>query len=109
MKIEVNKPCCVCRSTKSHLIVEMEYPLYHYHPGKFTIRKCNKCGLLFNSPRLPDEELFNLYDANYYFFERHDSDEFGRITDLYLRTVALIQHGLIERELPRLVVQRAIY
>jgi 2-polyprenyl-3-methyl-5-hydroxy-6-metoxy-1,4-benzoquinol methylase len=96
MKITVNKPCFVCGSTNSQLLFEREYPSHHY-PGKFTIRKCNKCGLLFNSPRLPDEELSNLYAANYYFFQRHDSDEFRRILDVYLRTVSLIQNGIIER------------
>jgi 2-polyprenyl-3-methyl-5-hydroxy-6-metoxy-1,4-benzoquinol methylase len=96
LKTEVNKPCCVCKSTESELLFEIEYPFYHY-PGKFTIRKCNQCGLLFNSPRLPDKEIFNLYNTNYYFFQRHDSDEFRRITELYKRTVAVVQNELIER------------
>ena len=96
MKITVNKPCFVCGSTNSQLLFETEYPSHHY-PGKFAIRKCNKCGLLFNSPRLPDEELSNLYDGNYYFFQRHDLDEFRRISDVFLRTVSLIQNGVIER------------
>ena len=96
MKITVNKPCFVCGSTNSQLLFEREYPSLHYS-GKFAIRKCYKCGLLFNSPRLPDEELCNLYDANYYFFQRHDLDEFQRTSDVFLRTVALIQNEIIER------------
>lgn len=96
MKITVNKPCFVCGATSSQLLFEREYPSLHY-PDKFSIRKCNNCGILFNSPRLIDKELFNLYNANYYFFQRHDSDEFRRISDIFLRTVSLIQNGVIER------------
>ncbi len=96
MKITVNKPCFVCGSTNSQLLFETEYPKYNY-PGKFAIRKCNKCGLLFNSPRLNDKELSNLYNRNYYFFNRDDSVEFQRISNLYLRTVALIQDKTVER------------
>jgi len=96
MKITVNIFCFVCGSTNSQLLFEEEYSSHHY-PGKFAIRKCNKCGLLFNSPRLSDEELSNLYDANYYFFQRYDLDEFRRISDVFLRTVSLIQNEVIER------------
>jgi 2-polyprenyl-3-methyl-5-hydroxy-6-metoxy-1,4-benzoquinol methylase len=96
VKIEVNKPCCVCGATNSHILFDIKYPLFNY-PGTFTIRKCNKCGLLFNSPRLPDGEIFKLYDSRYYFFQNYDSDEFKRITDIYLRTVALIQNEISEK------------
>ncbi len=96
MKIDVHKTCFVCGSIKSELLFEIDYSSLHY-PGKFSIRKCNKCSLLFNSPRLTDEELFKLYDANYYFFQRHDSDEFKRVVALFLRTTALIQDGITEK------------
>ncbi len=46
--------------------------------------------MLFNSPRLPETELFKLYGKNYYFFKRRNADEFRRIVDLYLRTIAVI-------------------
>ncbi|MDP8219325.1 MAG: class I SAM-dependent methyltransferase [Candidatus Theseobacter exili] len=96
MKSTVNNPCFVCGSASSQLLFGREYSA-HYYPGTFAIRKCDKCGLLFNSPRLSDEELFNLYDTNYYFFQRHDVDEFQRITDVFLRTMSFIQNGVIEK------------
>jgi len=97
VKIEVNQTCFVCGSMKSKLFFEIDYSSLHY-PGKFAIRKCDRCGLLFNSPRLVDEELFKLYNANYYFFQRHDSDEFKRVVALFLRTAALIPNGIFEKK-----------
>lgn len=96
LKIEVNNPCIVCNSVTSKVLIETEFPLFEY-PGKFKIRKCDKCGLLFNSPRITNDELFKLYSNNYYFFESYESDEFPRITNLYLRTIALVQSELKEK------------
>lgn len=59
MKIVTNNPCLLCGSADSQLLFETEYTPYNY-PGKFAMRKCSKCGLLFNSPRLPDEDLRDL-------------------------------------------------
>lgn len=96
MKIKVNSPCCICSSLESKLVFEIEYPQYSY-PGKFSIRKCDDCGLLFNSPRLREKDLFELYNANYYFFQRHDNDEFVRIQDIYQRTIALFEKDVSEK------------
>jgi SAM-dependent methyltransferase len=96
LKIITNNPCLLCGSADSQLLFETEYTPYNY-PGKFAMRKCSNCGLLFNSPRLPDEDLRNLYDENYYFFQRDDLSEFRRISQIYLRTVSLIKDEVIER------------
>ena len=92
MKVEANRPCLVCGSERSTPLLERTYPIYRY-PGRFSIRRCEGCGLLFNSPRLRDRELFQLYDDNYYFFQRHDSDEMARIVRIYQRTMALLPKG----------------
>jgi 2-polyprenyl-3-methyl-5-hydroxy-6-metoxy-1,4-benzoquinol methylase len=97
MKIAVNSPCFICNSLKSELLFETEYPMNNY-PGAFSIWRCSSCGLLFNSPRLNDAQIAKMYDSNYYFFNRSDSDEFRRIADVYLRTVALVADTVSENK-----------
>jgi 2-polyprenyl-3-methyl-5-hydroxy-6-metoxy-1,4-benzoquinol methylase len=89
IKKTVNSPCCICNSSDSSLLFETKYP-YHRYPGNFILRKCDSCGLIFNSPRLIDEELFKLYGKHYYFHKRSDAVEFQRIAHVYLRTLALL-------------------
>src|SRR5215203_1766855 len=84
-----NEPCCVCGETRSQLLQEATYP-EHGYPGSFCLRRCDKCALLFNSPRLDDHELAQLYGNNYYFFNRPDAAELNRIPPMYARTVALV-------------------
>ncbi len=84
MKKPVNDPCCVCHTSGNSPLFTMRYP-YHRYPGTFTLRKCNSCGLIFNSPRIIDEELFKLYGKSYYFHNRSDAEEFRRIAGVYLR------------------------
>jgi 2-polyprenyl-3-methyl-5-hydroxy-6-metoxy-1,4-benzoquinol methylase len=83
------KPCGICGSTDSELLWTTTWP-EHKYPGDFSMRRCGGCGLLFNSPRLDDAELANLYGRNYYFFQRHDARELPRIVPMYQRTVALV-------------------
>ena len=96
MKQEVNNPCFLCGSTKSLLLFETTYPDLNY-PGIFRLDKCDSCGLLFNSPRLSEDELYKLYGDNYYFFHRRHSDEFQRITNIYRRTIALIEQEVKQK------------
>jgi SAM-dependent methyltransferase len=84
-----NEPCCICGQTRSLLVQEATYP-EHGYPGSFCLRKCSECGLLFNSPRLDDAELGQLYGRNYYFFNRPDASELQRIVPMYARTIALV-------------------
>ncbi|HVT91056.1 MAG TPA: class I SAM-dependent methyltransferase [Tepidisphaeraceae bacterium] len=90
------QPCCVCGENNSRLFHEAIYPEHNY-PGTFFLRKCEGCGLLFNSPRLDDVELANLYGSNYYFFRRNDSRELERIVGMYQRTIGLIDGDLDDR------------
>src|SRR3982751_733866 len=84
-----NESCCICGQNKSLLVQETTYP-EHGYPGSFRLRQCAGCKLLFNSPRLDDAELSQLYGQNYYFFNRADSRELARIVPMYQRTVALV-------------------
>jgi 2-polyprenyl-3-methyl-5-hydroxy-6-metoxy-1,4-benzoquinol methylase len=95
MKRNVNIPCCICSSCESSLLFEINYDILK---GMFSIRKCKSCGLLFNSPRLINEELFKLYGKDYYFFWRNESDEFRRITNIYLRTIALLNSEVKQKK-----------
>ncbi len=63
--IEVNTPCIVCGGSRSSL-----KHVFHFQvlPKPFELRQCNKCGLLFNSPRLAD--LTPLYRGDYYVFQQ---------------------------------------
>jgi 2-polyprenyl-3-methyl-5-hydroxy-6-metoxy-1,4-benzoquinol methylase len=96
MKIKVNNPCIVCGILQSNTVYENVYPQHNY-PGIFAIRKCRGCGLWFNSPRLPHNEIRALYDKNYYFFNRTDKDEFKRMVDLYCRSVRMVDRLVDER------------
>lgn len=96
MKVQANIPCCICAAGDSEPLFETEYPIFKY-PGTFSIRKCSGCGLIFNSPRLCDEDIRALYDENYYFFQRSDAREFQRIVDMYQRTVALVEDRITDR------------
>lgn len=89
-KYPVNNPCCVCDSTKSSLLFETEFPQYGY-PGSFAVRCCDRCGLLFNSPRVSDDALSTLYDAGYYFHQRDDASEIQRIVPMYRRVSFLVE------------------
>lgn len=84
-----NEPCAVCGQTRSLLVQETTYP-EHGYPGSFCLRRCTSCGLLFNSPRLDDTELAQLYGRNYYFFNRPDAAEIARVVPMYQRSVALV-------------------
>ncbi len=90
-----NEPCCICGESKSLLIQEATYP-EHGYPGSFCLRRCAQCGLLFNSPRLDDQELGRLYGKNYYFFNRPDSTELSRIVPMYARSVALVKNEVLD-------------
>lgn len=89
-------PCPVCGTTGSQIVHSVTYPEQRY-PGTFVLRRCNGCGLLFNSPRLDLNELGKLYDGNYYFFLRSDAREFRRIVGMYQRTLGVIDVNAIEK------------
>lgn len=96
MKMDANTPCSICGSCRSEPVFEKQYPEFAY-PGTFSICRCEGCGLLFNSPRLCDNGIRDLYGRNYYFFQRSDAREFKRIVDMYQRTVALVEDKITDR------------
>lgn len=96
MKESVNIPCFICGSEDSSLFTNIRYPDLNY-PGTFSVRRCGRCGLLFNSPRLSLEEISRLYETNYYFFNRRDDVEFDRIVNLYQRTVRLVENDVASK------------
>src|SRR5688572_22911129 len=89
-------PCCVCSAVDSELLWTNVWP-EHGYPGEFSMRRCRQCGLLFNSPRLDDHEIANLYGKNYYFFLRRDARELRRMVPIVQRTVALVEDRIGER------------
>ena len=97
MKVEANKPCCVCNCLDSEELFAGQFE-NHKYPGTFYLRRCCECGLIFNSPRLPDNEFPELYQASYYFHKRDNIGEFKRIAEMYRRTVALVQHSIDEKD-----------
>ncbi len=96
MKEDVNRPCIVCGDERSVSQLETVYP-EHGYPGPFVIRRCEGCGLLFNSPRLSGHDLGKLYDDNYYFFLREDREEFERIIRMCHRIVSPVQDRVAGR------------
>lgn len=97
MKIRVNNPCLICGCSKSELFFKKEYSEHNY-PGIFEMRRCLKCGLLFNSPRLDVNDLYLLYDKNYYFFNRNDKEEFLRIAEKYCLIISLTEYNLTHKK-----------
>jgi SAM-dependent methyltransferase len=91
-----SQPCPVCGQTSSRVLHETTYP-EHGYPGPFVVRRCDGCGLLFNSPRLDLDALGDLYGRNYYFFQREDSRELNRIVTMHQRTIGLLEGQTIER------------
>lgn len=87
------QPCVVCAGCRSTLLWTTRWP-QHAHAVAFSMRQCQSCGLLFNSPRLEDTRLARLYEGSYYFFNRSDRDELTRIADMYQRTIALVEHAV---------------
>jgi 2-polyprenyl-3-methyl-5-hydroxy-6-metoxy-1,4-benzoquinol methylase len=83
----VNHPCFVCGGGASEVRFRPDLQRWG-RAGGFIMRRCQDCGLVFNSPRLPPEELSRLYHQNYYFFARPAGAEFARICGAYLRTIA---------------------
>lgn len=81
-----HQPCLVCGRISSDVLHQTTYPEFGC-TDTFVMRRCNGCGLLFNSPRLEPDKLANLYDKNYYFFARSVSSEFRRIIPMYFRTL----------------------
>jgi SAM-dependent methyltransferase len=90
------QPCEVCGQARSELLWTTTWPEHRY-PGAFAMRRCAGCGLLFNSPRLDDEQLGALYGRNYYFFNRSDARELARVVAMYQRTVALVADQLTDK------------
>jgi SAM-dependent methyltransferase len=90
------QPCDVCGQMRSELLWTTTWPEHRY-PGAFAMRRCAGCGLLFNAPRLDDEQLGALYGRNYYFFNRSDARELGRVVAMYQRTVALVENQTQEK------------
>jgi SAM-dependent methyltransferase len=66
----------------------MRFPEQGY-AGPFVLRRCDGCGVLFNSPRLDDQGLSRLYGSNYYFFDRTDAYALRKTVPMFARTVAL--------------------
>lgn len=83
----VNNPCFVCGGDQSEVRYRPEVGRWGY-TGPFVLRRCLGCGLVYNSPRLPQDELAELYRRNYYFFDRQPGAEITRIGEAYLRTIA---------------------
>jgi 2-polyprenyl-3-methyl-5-hydroxy-6-metoxy-1,4-benzoquinol methylase len=94
----VNHPCFICGSEESDIRFRPDLQRWG-RAGPFILRRCHACGLVFNSPRLPPEELTRLYHEDYYFFARPAGAEFARICGAYLRTIA---------HLPKLRVPRLL-
>jgi len=84
--VTANVPCCICGNESSRLFFSRRYDKFNYS-GEFHMRRCDGCGLLFCSPRLTDEGIAKLYDANYYVFRKSDADYFARTAAIYQRTI----------------------
>ncbi|HET6796325.1 MAG TPA: class I SAM-dependent methyltransferase [Gemmatimonadales bacterium] len=87
-EVHLSGPACfICGSRDSVPAFRPDVRRWGYG-GEFLLRRCSGCGLVFNAPRLPPDELNRLYGPNYYFFHRSAHREMARIQQAYLRTMA---------------------
>lgn len=98
MKHDVNRPCIVCGGIASRLLHAVEYPEQSY-PGRFEMRECARCRLLFNSPRLSDPEIERLYSGDYYVFNERERDAVRRVAQLAGQTIGVAQQFTDKRDL----------
>ena len=96
-KIDLNgSPCPACGATGSTREWRTTWP-EHGYPGRFVLRRCGGCGLLFNSPRLDGAALAALYGRNYYFFLRPPARELRRAAEMARRTVGVLSNEVEDR------------
>jgi SAM-dependent methyltransferase len=81
----------------------MRFPEQGY-AGPFVLRRCDGCGVLFNSPRLDDQGLGRLYGNNYYFFDRTDAYALRKTVPMYARTVAISRPTMANAQGPRRIL-----
>ena len=89
-------PCPACGATDSTRQWATTWP-EHGYPGRFVLRRCEGCGLWFNSPRLDGDALAALYGRNYYFFLRPPARELRRAADMVRRTVRVVDDQVAEK------------
>jgi len=78
----------VCGSEHSRTLHELRFE-EHPEIGTFTIRECAGCGLLFNSPRLSDPEIEQLYGGGYYVFQEPPAEAAQRVARLAWQTIGV--------------------
>jgi SAM-dependent methyltransferase len=107
-KIPVNQPCVICNGHESRALIDLDFEQFSY-PGKFHLRQCVSCNLIFNSPRLLDQEFPKLYDANYYFFSQTAQQAIAHVKSQYLRSIALIEHTPVSRRIVEIGSAKGYY
>jgi 2-polyprenyl-3-methyl-5-hydroxy-6-metoxy-1,4-benzoquinol methylase len=95
-KIDVNHPCWLCGSdAEAAPLHSIRFPDQGY-PGEFRLLHCRNCGVIFNSPRLNETALAQLYEKNYYLFLERPADAVHRISSLHNVTIREVveRHGI---------------
>ncbi len=78
--LELETVCCaVCDSAATTLLYENGDRM-HGLPGRFTLRKCCECGLVYLNPRPSRQAIARYYPDEYLAFERRDGG--GRLRTL---------------------------
>jgi SAM-dependent methyltransferase len=87
----------VCGGRDSRLLHALRFPDRGY-PGRFEIRCCDGCDLLFNSPRLSDTEIEALYGGSYYVFQEREADAITRVSQLLSQTLGVASQHVDARD-----------
>lgn len=88
----------VCGGHDSRLLHTLRFVETNY-PGDFAVRECAGCGLLFNSPRLADAQIEQMYDGTYYVFREAEQQALKRVQRLAAQTIGVAQRCVGAREL----------
>lgn len=88
--------CTRCHTEQSQLLVALEDYLYKI-PGHFAMRRCQRCGLIFLSPRPTPESLAAYYPDSYAPYRRAIQDEPHRLMRWMRRRNIRQRSRLVER------------
>lgn len=96
-QVPASKPCPLCSHGESdvHQCIEVARGPA---AGKYALRRCRACELIYLDPRLPDSILAKLYGDDFYFSTGH---ALANIAELVLHRIQCARQGRVERHTRR--------
>lgn len=74
----------VCASCGQSAVERLWTLRFESYPGPFRLWQCSACGVVFNWPQLPDDQIGDQYDSDYYIFSLPPARRWARAAQLYI-------------------------